>query len=252
VTDSAEGAGEVSGDSAHDEAAHDPEAVSSVPPSRAQAGAAIFGEHLQVAERFAAHLADTGIGHGLIGPREVPRLWDRHILNCAVIADVIPADASVIDVGSGAGLPGLCLAIARPDLQVTLVEPMERRTDWLNAVRADLALANVRVVRARAEELHGELEAGVVTARAVAPLDKLARWCLPLVRSGGRLVAMKGSSAEREIAAAERTMRRLGGAPPRIEICGAVLLSEPTRVVIVEKTARPHGPARRARSTTRR
>jgi 16S rRNA (guanine527-N7)-methyltransferase len=182
----------------------------------------------------------------------VPRLWDRHILNCAVIADVIPADASVIDVGSGAGLPGLCLAIARPDLQVTLVEPMERRTDWLNAVRADLALANVRVVRARAEELHGELEAGVVTARAVAPLDKLARWCLPLVRSGGRLVAMKGSSAEREIAAAERTMRRLGGAPPRIEICGAVLLSEPTRVVIVEKTARPHGPARRARSTTRR
>jgi 16S rRNA (guanine527-N7)-methyltransferase len=249
MTDCPETPRDIRGESAHDTGG-DPGGPHLPPPP--VAATAIFGDRLPAAERFAAHLADTGISHGLIGPREVPRLWDRHILNCAVIADVIPSDSSVIDVGSGAGLPGLCLAIARPDLQVTLVEPMERRTGWLTSVQEDLALANVRVVRARAEELHGEREARVVTARAVAALDKLARWCLPLVRAGGSLVAMKGSSAEREMAAAERTLRRLGGMSPRIAICGATLLSEPTRVVIVDKSTRPHGAGRPARPGTRR
>lgn len=204
-------------------------------PSPPAVAEQVFAQRLAVAEQFAAHLADTGISHGLIGPREVPRLWERHILNCAVIAEVIPQGASVIDVGSGAGLPGLALAVARPDLTVTLVEPMERRTTWLETVRDDLALDSVVIVRARAEELHGKLTADVVTARAVAALDKLARWCLPLVEPGGRLVAMKGSSAPREITAAAKTVRRLGGEPARIVECGRDVVDPPTTVVIVDK-----------------
>lgn len=201
------------------------------PPSAARA---VFGERLDLAVRFAGHLADTGIGHGLIGPREVPRLWDRHILNCAVVADEIESGASVIDVGSGAGLPGLALAIARPDLMVTLIEPMERRTAWLGMVTGDLGL-DVAVVRARAEEMHGRMTADVVTARAVAPLDRLARWCLPLLPVGGRLVAMKGSSAEREIEEAKATLQRSGAGEPHIRLCGSMVLDEPTTVVIVDK-----------------
>lgn len=204
------------------------------PPSVAEQ---VFAERLDVAQRYAAHLADTGISHGLIGPREVPRLWERHILNCAVIAEVIPEGASVIDVGSGAGLPGLCLALARPDLAVTLVEPMERRTTWLEAVRDDLALESVVIIRARADELHGKITADVVTARAVAALDKLARWCLPLVTPGGRMVAMKGSSASREITAAAKTLRPLGGQAARIVECGHGVVEPPTTVVIVDTSA---------------
>lgn len=182
------------------------------------------------------HLADTGISHGLIGPREVPRLWDRHILNCAVIAEVMPQGARVMDVGSGAGLPGLCLAIVRPDLHVTLVEPMERRTAWLTMVSTDLGLDNVTVERARAEELHGRLVADVVTARAVAALDRLARWCMPLVAPGGHLVAMKGSSAEREVLDAAATVQRLGGVSSSVQVCGSALLDPPTTVVVIGKS----------------
>ena len=208
------------------------------PPVPPDAATTVFADRLDLARRYAAHLADTGISHGLVGPREVPRLWDRHILNCAVIGEIIPKGLSVIDVGSGAGLPGICLAIARPDLSIALVEPMERRTSWLAAVCADLGLDNVTVERARAEELHGRLSAEVVTARAVAALDKLTRWCLPLVSSGGRLVAMKGSSAEREIAAAARTVRRLGGLTPSVHVCGVDLLDPPTTVVVIDKAQR--------------
>ena len=207
-------------------------------PEAPEAATAIFGDRVSLAERYAAHLADTGISHGLIGPREVPRLWERHILNCAVIAEVMPEGARVIDVGSGAGLPGVCIALARPDLHVTLVEPMERRTAWLETVCADLGLDNVTVRRARAEEVHADLTAEIVTARAVAALDKLARWCLPLVTPGGRLVAMKGSSAEREIVEARRVLRRLGAvdADPAdmIRTCGAEHLETPTTVVVVD------------------
>ncbi|MGA8045642.1 MAG: 16S rRNA (guanine(527)-N(7))-methyltransferase RsmG [Dermatophilaceae bacterium] len=208
-----------------------------VPPPPPEAALAVFGERLELADRFARHLADTGISHGLIGPREVPRLWDRHILNCAVVAEQIESGASVIDVGSGAGLPGLALAIARPDLTVTLIEPMERRTSWLDTVISDLGLDSVTVVRARAEEVHGRLTADVVTARAVAGLERLARWCLPLVAVGGRLVAMKGSSADREIEDARRVVNRLGGGEPHIRVCGAVILDSPTTVVVIDKVA---------------
>lgn len=196
--------------------------------------AVVFGERLDLARRYAAHLADTGISHGLIGPREVPRLWERHLLNCAVIAEAIPPHADIVDVGSGAGLPGLCLAIVRPEQHVTLVEPMQRRTEWLGSVCADLGLSNVTITRARAEELHGRVSADVVTARAVAALDKLARWCLPLVRPGGRLVAMKGSSAAREVAEADRILRRLGAVHTQVLHCGGALLETPSTVVVVD------------------
>ena len=137
---------------------------------------------------------------GLIGPREAPRLWDRHLLNCAVLGEVVPRGVAVADVGSGAGLPGLVLAIARPDLRVTLVEPLLRRTRFLDEVVDLLGLqAQVEVLRGRAEELADGRTFDVVTARAVAPLERLARWCLPLVAPGGELVAMKGASAPAEV-----------------------------------------------------
>lgn len=167
----------------------------------------------------------------------MPRLWDRHILNCAVISEEIDSAATVVDVGSGAGLPGLALAIARPDLTVTLIEPMERRTAWLDTVIADLGLDAVTVIRARAEEVHGRLTADVVTARAVAALDRLARWCLPLTTVGGRLVAMKGSSADREVEDARKVISRLGGGEPRVRVCGAEILESPTTVVVIDKVA---------------
>src|SRR5205085_5221194 len=138
------------------------------------------GDRVDLARAFAAHLADTGVSRGLLGPREVPRLWSRHVLNCAAVAPLVPAGAQLVDVGSGAGLPGVVLALARPDLHVTLVEPLLRRVTWLEEVTKDLDLGNVTVVRARAEDLPKEW-ADVATARAVAPLVKLSAWCLPLV-----------------------------------------------------------------------
>ncbi len=135
----------------------------------------VFAARLDLAERYAALLADAGVVRGLIGPREAPRLWERHLLNCAVLADALPEDADVCDLGTGAGLPGVVLAIRRPDLRVTLVEPLLRRTTFLDEVVADLGLDNVEVIRGRAEELHGRREFSVVTSRAVAPLGSPAR-----------------------------------------------------------------------------
>lgn len=180
---------------------------------------------------FASILADTGVSHGLIGPREVPILWERHILNCAVIESAFPEGARLIDVGSGAGLPGIALAIARADVHVQLVEPMQRRTDWLQSTVDELALDNVTVHRGRAEEFHGELMAPFVTARAVARLDKLARWCFPLVEDQGRLVAMKGRSAEEELAATMKALRKLGLSGAEVTRHGQGILDEPTLTV---------------------
>lgn len=174
-------------------------------------------ERLSLVERYADLLATDGVVRGLIGPREVPRLWERHIVNCALLATVLPRDASVADIGSGAGLPGLVLALARPDVSVTLVEPLLRRTSFLEEVVAELALDNVTVRRDRADALHGERTFDVVTARAVAPLERLLGWCLPLVAPRGSLVAMKGDSAEAEIDGARDVLDRLGAAPPVIE-----------------------------------
>src|SRR5919198_6221741 len=141
----------------------------------------VFGDALPMAEGYATLLAGAGVERGLIGPREADRLWDRHLLNCAAVAEIIMPDAEVIDLGSGAGLPGIVLGIIRPDLSITLLEPLLRRVNFLSECVAELGLQNVTVRRARAEEVAGSLSGDVVTARAVAPLDRLLRWGLPLL-----------------------------------------------------------------------
>jgi len=183
---------------------------------------------MPAATHFVEILADTGVSHGLIGPREVPRLWERHVLNCAVIEDAFPQGAKLIDVGSGAGLPGVALAIARPDLDIHLVEPMQRRTDWLTATVTDLGLDNVTVHRGRAEEFIGVLSAPWVTARAVARIAKLARWCVPLLDGRGTVVAMKGRSAQEELDADRRELNKLGLVADAISSHGSTVLDEPT------------------------
>jgi 16S rRNA (guanine527-N7)-methyltransferase len=192
---------------------------------------------LPMAERYAALLATDGVVRGLIGPREAPRLWERHLLNCAVLGEVVAEGATGVDVGSGAGLPGLVLAIARPDLQVTLVEPLLRRTRFLDEVVETLGLAErVEVLRGRAEDLHGRRTWAVVTARAVAPLERLARWCLPLVDRGGELVAMKGATAAEEVAEAWPALRELGCERPGVALLGVGVLEDPTWAVRVVRT----------------
>lgn len=185
-------------------------------------------ERLPLAIRYAGWLADAGTVRGLIGPREVSRLWERHLLNCAVLAEAIPADACVADLGSGAGLPGLVLAIARPDLAVTLVEPLLRRTTFLSEVVADLELDNVDVVRGRAEALHGQRTFDVVTSRAVAALPTLLDWSMPLVAPTGALIAMKGSSVADEIVAAADVLSAWGCSAPEVLSLGEGVVSPPT------------------------
>jgi 16S rRNA (guanine527-N7)-methyltransferase len=222
-----------------------------VPPPPPAGAAQVFGTRLVLAERFTAILTDSGVSHGLIGPREVPRLWERHLLNCAVIHPAIPAGQMVIDVGSGAGLPGLALAIARPDLDLHLVEPMLRRTNWLAMAAAELGLTNVSVHRGRAEQFWGILSAPVVTARAVARLGELAGWCLPLLLPGGSLLAIRGSSVAAELDADRAVLRRLGAVDEVIERFGSGIVDPETTVLRVVVGDRP---VRRAvkKSTTRR
>lgn len=184
-------------------------------------------------ERYAGWLADAGTVRGLIGPREVPRLWDRHLLNCGVLAAELPPSATVADVGSGAGLPGLVVAIARPDLHVTLIEPLLRRTTFLAEVVEDLALTNVEVVRGRADSVHGDRTFDVVTSRAVAPLSTLLEWSMPLVAPRGELLAMKGSTAATEIAEASAVFTAWGCGAPEIVVLGEGLLPSTTLAVRV-------------------
>lgn len=200
----------------------------------------MFSHALPQAEAYAALLADDGVVRGLIGPREAPRLWERHLVNCALLGEAIEHDVDVCDIGSGAGLPGLVLAIARPDLRVTLVEPLLRRTTFLDEVVERLGLHNVEVVRARAEELHGTREFSVVTSRAVAPLARLLDWSMPLVRQGGALLAMKGASAADEVAEAAGALRRHGAGAVEVLTLGSGVIEPPTTVVRVEAT-RPSG-----------
>ena len=203
-------------------------------PETPPAATAVFGERLALAEHFVAILADTGISHGLIGPRETPRLWDRHVLNCAVVHEAIPrldATQQVIDVGSGAGLPGLTLAIARPDLHLHLVEPLARRTGWLTGTVAQLGLTNVTVHTARAEAMWDRLHAPWVTARAVSRIVQLAEWTLPLLDAGGSLLALKGSRAVTELAESRTALTRLGVVDAGVDEYGADLLDEPTIVL---------------------
>jgi 16S rRNA (guanine527-N7)-methyltransferase len=195
----------------------------------------VFSDRLAIAEQFVSLLATEGIVRGLIGPREVPRLWERHLLNCALVTDLVPSGATVADLGSGAGLPGLVMAVRRPDLVVTLVEPLLRRTTFLDEAVGALGLANVEVVRARAEELHGTRTFDVVTSRAVAPLDRLAAWSLPLVRSGGEFLAMKGSSVQAEVDSAAKAISAGHGVLVGVVELGADILDPPVRVVRVVK-----------------
>lgn len=198
----------------------------------------VFGERLTLAERYAEWLASAGTERGLIGPREVPRLWDRHILNSAVLGEAVAEGARIVDVGSGAGLPGIPLAIARPDLKVQLLEPLLRRTTFLNEVVADLGLDNVEVVRGRAEERESIERVGgadVVTSRAVAPLGKLARWSLPLVRKGGEMRALKGSSVSEELVRDAKEIKMAGGGEGKVVTVGEGIVDEPTHVIIIPR-----------------
>jgi 16S rRNA (guanine527-N7)-methyltransferase len=195
----------------------------------------VFSDALVTAERFASLLATEGTLRGLIGPREVPRLWDRHLLNSALVTDLVDPGASVCDIGSGAGLPGLVMAIRRPDLRVTLVEPLLRRTTFLDEAVAELDLDNVEVVRARAEALHGTRTFDVVTSRAVAPMIRLSEWSLPLVRSGGEFLAMKGSSVQAELDSAAQAISAGHGVLDRIVELGSEILETPVRVVRIVK-----------------
>lgn len=209
-----------------------------------EAAQAVFGARYPLAKQYAALLAGAGVDRGLIGPREADRLWERHLLNSAVLSELVPQGARVLDVGSGAGLPGIPLALARPDLVIALLEPMARRVAWLQEVLAVLDLA-VSVYHGRAEDPQIRAECGgndVVTARAVAPLGRLAGWSLPLVAPGGRLLAVKGVSAEQEVARDLDAVRAAGGAPVGINAaeivqCGATIVQPPTTVIVVPRLA---------------
>jgi 16S rRNA (guanine527-N7)-methyltransferase len=221
-------------------------------PPPPPAALAVFGDRRPLAISYGQLLTTDGIGHGLLGPREAERVWDRHLINCAVLSELLPADARVVDVGSGAGLPGLALACARADLRLQLVEPLERRFRFLLAAVAHLGLeAQVTVIRGRAEDPTVAEQAGnamFVTSRAVAPLDRLAGWCRPLLAPGGRLLAMKGARAAVEIATHRGTLARIGMPVLELVHCGERVLDEPVRVVVLERS----GSSAQTRNTRRR
>jgi len=191
----------------------------------------LFGDRIGLARVFTESLAREGEQRGLIGPLEPPRLWTRHVLNCAVVAPLLQTGGTVGDVGSGAGLPGIVLAIARPDVRFVLIEPMERRIAWLQEQKDALGLTNVEVLRARAEDARLESPLDQVTARAVSAFRKLIPLTAPLVRDGGELVLMKGANAEAEVSAATKELRRFRIHDVTVEILGSGIVDEVTRVI---------------------
>ncbi|MET8078185.1 16S rRNA (guanine(527)-N(7))-methyltransferase RsmG [Streptomyces sp. NPDC005303] len=212
-----------------------------LPPAPEQARE-VFGDRFEDAVRYAELLAEAGVQRGLIGPREVPRLWERHLLNCAVLSEVVPEGVTVCDVGSGAGLPGIPLALVREDLKITLLEPLLRRTTFLTEVVELLGLDHVTVVRGRAEEVMGKLTpVHVVTARAVAPLDRLAAWGVPLLRPYGEMLALKGDTAEEELKAAGTALSKLGAVETSILHVGEGVVDPLSTVVRVEVGESPGG-----------
>ncbi|WP_043676022.1 16S rRNA (guanine(527)-N(7))-methyltransferase RsmG [Streptomyces xylophagus] len=212
-----------------------------LPPAPEQARE-VFGDRFDDAVRYAELLADAGVQRGLIGPREVPRLWERHILNCAVLSEVVPDGVTVCDVGSGAGLPGIPLALVREDIKITLLEPLLRRTNFLTEVVELLGLDHVTVVRGRAEEVMGKLQpVHVVTARAVAPLERLATWGIPLLRPYGEMLALKGDTAEEELKSAATVLSKLGAVETSILQVGEGIVDPLSTVVRVEVGESPGG-----------
>lgn len=203
-------------------------------PDPPPAAADLFGPALPLIRRYAQLLAGPGVERGLIGPREVERLWDRHLINCGAVAELISPGVRVVDVGSGGGLPGLVLAASRPDLRVILLEPLLRRTVFLGECIEELKLSNAEVLRGRAEEWAGRMEADVVTARAVAPMDRLIGWCLPLLRPGGRMLALKGDAAAEELQAVAPSLTGLGAKSWAVVDVGASLGAAATKVVRIE------------------
>lgn len=206
-------------------------------PAPPDAAYGLFGARLDLAQRYAELLAGTGVEWGLLGPREVDRIWDRHLLNCGVVAELIEPGQRVVDIGSGAGLPGLPLLIAEPALRVVLIESMLRRSEFLRRVVEELGL-KAEVVRGRVEDplvRQGIGECDVVVSRAVAGLDQVTRWSLPLLRPGGRMVAMKGARAPDEIREHRRGMTALGAADVRVVQCAVNYLSPPVTVVVATR-----------------
>lgn len=208
-------------------------------PVGAEHAAAVFRDQLPVAARFAELLTGPGVERGVVGPAEAERIWDRHLLNCAAIVRLIPTKCTLVDVGSGAGLPGIVLAILLPGVRVTLLEAMARRVAFLRECVSELGLTNAQVVRGRAEELAGQVSADVVTARAVAPLDKLAGLGVGLLRPGGKMLAIKGASAEAELAKARPVLARMGITDAKVVSVGSAV--EGTNATVVTFSA----PARR-------
>ena len=216
-------------------------------PTPPDAVTAIFGEATEAAIQYAQILAGAGVERGLLGPREVNRVWDRHVLNSAVVAELVEPNEQIADIGSGAGLPGIPLALARPDIHVTLVEPLLRRSDFLREVIDELGI-NCRVVRGRAEDRAVRDEVGesdAVVSRAVASLDKLTKWSSPLLRSGGRMLAIKGERAEDEVREHRRAMTALGMTEVKVMRCGARFVDPPVTVVVgfqgASRRGRPSG-----------
>lgn len=197
----------------------------------------VFGDRLETAVRYAEILAGAGVERGLLGPREAERLWDRHLLNSATLADLLDQGDQIADIGSGAGLPGIPLALARPDLRVTVIEPLLRRSDFLAEVIESLGV-DVTVVRGRAEDQAvrqrvGEMDA--VVSRAVASLDKLTKWSMPLLRPGGQMLALKGQRAADEVDEHRRVMKALGAVDVRVVTCGGDYLDPPATVVTARR-----------------
>lgn len=197
----------------------------------------VFGDRLSLAQEYAEFLATAGIERGLLGPREVPRIWERHILNSAVLGEVVDEGSRVVDIGTGAGLPGIPLAIARPDLKVQLLEPLLRRYNFLFEINNRLGLG-CEVVRGRAEEPNVVTSLGgadVATSRAVAPLGKLTRWSLPLVRVGGAMKALKGGSVAEELRRDAKEIAKAGGGDGSIQLVGESKVAEPTHVITIPR-----------------
>lgn len=230
-----------------DEMFHVKHGAGAVPAALGDAAEAVFGPRLDIARRYADLLAGAAVERGLLGPREADRLWDRHLLNSAAVGELLESGERVVDIGSGAGLPGIPLAIARPDLEIVLLEPLLRRSEFLTEVVAELGLA-VEVVRGRAEEPRVRGQFGgrdAAVSRAVAPLDKLTKWSMPLLRPDGRMLATKGERAPDEVEAHRRVMEASGAVDVRVVTCGANYLRPPATVVLARR-GKPTQARRRA------